>query len=103
MWCRRDEVVKETQLVQRVLAESLQHRSFLEAGEPLCFEVPPVPGPVVSAVRLGDQLLVRRTDFAPEAGPAALKIDGVSFEIPSAPGRCQVLPLPRADLNRESR
>ncbi|HOQ28640.1 MAG TPA: hypothetical protein PLH36_07860, partial [Armatimonadota bacterium] len=60
---------------------------------PFTFHVPPKPGPVVSGLRLGNRVLVRRTEFDDTPGPVSLKIDGKTLAVPRAPGRCQVLTL----------
>lgn len=93
MWCMRDEVVKETRLVQEVYAASLRYKAFLDRGEPVCFDTPKQPGPVVSGLRLGDRVLVRRTDFEPAAGPVKLTVGGQTLTVPRAPGQCQMLQL----------
>jgi hypothetical protein len=91
-WCMAEETAKEIALIQQVYAASLEHRDFLENGTPVCFEVPREPAPVVSALRLGDRLLARRTDFGPDTGAVTLELaDGKAVEVPQAAGRCQVI------------
>ncbi len=64
LWCVASELPEEIRLVHEVYAESLAYRGFLDRGTPITFNVPQQPGPVVSGLRLGDHVLVRRTDFA---------------------------------------
>ncbi len=94
MWCRPEETAKELQLVQEVYAASLEFKEFLDRGQPVLFDVPSRPGPVVSALKLGDRLLVRRTDFTDDAQPVLCAIAGKEVQIPRAEGRCQLLTLP---------
>ncbi len=108
VWCVPEEVQKEVALAHEVYAASLEYADFLEQGEPLLFEVPSYEGPVVSAVRLGDRLLVRRTDFTPTEEQFLLTVEGLSAgpagqgvrqderlcaRIPRAEGRCQLVQL----------
>ena len=94
MWCTAPETLKETQLVQQVFAESLAYSEFIEQGTPVCFEIPRRPGAVVSALRLGDRLLVRRTEFGEAPAAAHLSVDGTAIPVPAAPGKCQILRIP---------
>jgi len=91
-WCRAEETAKEITLIQGVYAASLEYREFLDEGTPVCFGVPKEPAPVVSALRLGDRLLTRRTDFGPDAGAVTLELaGGKTVGVPKAEGRCQVI------------
>jgi hypothetical protein len=91
LWSPRAEALEESRLVHEVYRASHEYRDFLLRGTPLTFEVPKLPGPVVSASRLGSRLLVRRTDFDARDEPVRLMVDGQSLEIPRAPGRSQLL------------
>ncbi|HIE25800.1 TPA: hypothetical protein EYP66_00765 [Candidatus Poribacteria bacterium] len=93
VWCPREQTAVETRLVHQVYAESLQYREFLNAGEPITFDVPPQPGPVVSGLKLGDRLLLRRTDFDDTEVPVTLVVDGMKIEVLRVDGRCQVRKL----------
>ncbi len=93
MWCMRDELTKETRLVQQVYAASLQYKEFLDQGKPICFDTPTQPGPVVSGLRLGDRVLTRRTDFEPTTGQVKLTVGDQVLTVPRAAGQCQVLQL----------
>ena len=93
MWCTGEETVKEVQLISEVLGQALAYREFLDQGEPVLFDVPPEPGAVVSALRLGNRFLVRRSDFAEIAGPVNVTIGDATVAVPSAPGQCQVIEL----------
>ncbi len=93
MWCMRDELVKETRLVQEVYAASLRYKEFLDHGVPICFDTPKQPGPVVSGLRWGNRVLVRRTDFEPATGPVKLTVGGQTLSVPRVSGHCQILQL----------
>lgn len=93
LWCPREEAAEETRLVHQVWAASLEYREFLERGQPVVFDVPAQQGPVVSAVRLGERLLVRRTDFDGTSTPVKLPVGGKVVLVPRAEGRCQILSL----------
>ena len=94
MWCMAEETAKEIRLVHEVYAASLQYADWLTRGTPVHFDVPNRPGPVVSAVRLGERVLVRRTDFGKTDGePVTLQIAGKTLTVPPAEGRCVVLDL----------
>ncbi len=64
LWCVSKELPQEIRLVHQVYAASLQYRGFLDRGTPITWDVPKRAGSVVSGLRLGDRVLVRRTDFA---------------------------------------
>jgi len=95
MWCMPEETAKETQLIQEVYAAALEYKEFVDRGTPICLDVPITPGPVVSGLRLGDRLLVRRTDFGGEAGEVVVRLNGRDVKVPRVEGRCQVIPMPR--------
>lgn len=93
LWCPRNDTLKELPPVHQVYAASLQYADFLTNGEPVTFAVPHRPGPVVSAVRLGNRLLVRRTDFTHTREPVVLRMGDREVSVPRADGRCQILEL----------
>jgi len=93
LWCPTEEFEQELRPLHQVYAESLEYRDFLAQGEPVCFQVPKQPGPVVSALKLGDQLLVRRTDFDDTQTPVPLSVHGETLQVERAQGGCQILPL----------
>ena len=93
MWSPQQEGLKESQLVQQVYAASHAYRNFLANGQVVTFAVPPQPGPVVSALRLGTQLLVRRTDFDDRETPVLLQVDGQTIDVHRLKGHCQVFEL----------
>jgi hypothetical protein len=97
MWCGGNELAQETRPLHAVYAASLEYKEFLDRGEPVIFDMPKKPGPVVSALRQDNRLLVRRTDFG-EPGKAAkgkvkVKVDGKTISVPEARGQCQIIPL----------
>jgi len=93
MWCPREQAAVETRLVHQVYAESLQYQEFFNDGELITFDVPTQPGPVVSGIKLGKRLLLRRTDFDDRETAVPLVVDGMTVEVPRIEGRCQVREL----------
>lgn len=76
MWCRQSEAGEEVALVHEVWSEALRHAHWLRHGTPTTFDVPSMPGEVVSGMRVGDQVLVRRTQFgAKSPGQVSLRIE----------------------------
>jgi hypothetical protein len=95
LWCRSEEIGAEIRPLHEVWLSALEYKEFLDRGTPVTFDVPKAAGPVVSGLRLGNRLLVRRTDFSRGAGAGAvLSVDGRKIEIPPSRGRCQILVLP---------
>ena len=93
MWCPQTEAEIETRLVHRVYAASLQYREFLEHGESVTFDVPSQPGPVVSGLKLGSRLLLRRTDFDNRETAVRLRISGITVEVERVERECQIVSL----------
>jgi hypothetical protein len=93
LWCPESEIAQEIRPLHAAWAAALEFREFLDGGTPVTFDVPKQPGPVVSALRLGDRLLVRRTDFDGTREPVPLALDGLTVPIRRAEGRCQVLEI----------
>ena len=94
LWCQKHEAPKEVALLHGVWAEALQYADWLDRGEPITFDVPGRQQPVVSGLRIGNRLLVRRTDFDDsQKDPVVMEVAGTSVSIPAAPGRCQILNL----------
>ena len=95
LWCQTKENPLEVKLVHEVWAASLQFSPWIVQGTPVTFDVPARPGPVVSALRMNNKLLVRRTDFTPHSpDPVPLRIGKKTLMIPPAPGQNQVLVVP---------
>lgn len=92
-WSPREEALEESRLVHDVYRESHAYREFLLEGEPVTFEVPPRPGPVVSALRRGRQLLVLRSDFDDRDDPVLLEVDGARVEVGRTDGRPRIIAL----------
>ena len=76
-----------------VMDGMLAHREFLGAGEPVIFQVPGEPGTVVSGLRLGDRLLVRRTDFGDNTAPVTRRVGDRMVTIQRMDGRSHVIDL----------
>ena len=91
MWCQPEQVAVEARMVHQVYAQSLQYQEILNDGVPITFDVPPQPGPVVSGMRLGDQVLLRRTDFDDNNSPVSLMVDDVIVEVSRIDGQCQLV------------
>jgi hypothetical protein len=97
LWCVREELGQEVRLVHQVYADSLRFKEFLDRGEPVVLDVPQAEGPVLSGLRLGERLLVRRTDFADDRlvlQTVVLRVGDRMVQVPHAQGSCQVLTLP---------
>jgi hypothetical protein len=97
LWCPHGDIATELPPLHQVFAGALEYKGFLDRGTPVTFDVPGEPGPVVSALRLGDRLLVRRSDFTDFDKPVPLRVGKVDVQVPRKPGVCQLLTLPQAD------
>ena len=94
MWSQAAEYGKETQLLHEVWAASLEYADWLNRGTPIWFDVPSMPGPVVSGVRVGGRVLLRRTDFDDaHTDPVTIEIDGRMVSVPRVEGACQIIEL----------
>ncbi len=93
LWCTAEENAKEVELLHPVWAAAQEYGEFLERGTPICFDVPSQPGPVISGLRMGNRVLVRRTDFTDEKKPISIRVGGGTLEIRTAPGQCRVLEI----------
>ncbi len=80
-----NEVAQEVRPLHEVWSAALEYADFLDRGTPVTFDVPKTPGPVISGLRLGNRILVRRTDFGP-ASEASLLVDGRRIVVPVAAG-----------------
>ncbi|HWE01620.1 MAG TPA: hypothetical protein VG326_04360 [Tepidisphaeraceae bacterium] len=93
IFCNDAEAPKELRLLQEVYAASLQYKAFLDKGTPVTFAIPESAGPVVSGLKLGDRLLVRRTDFTDDDKPVMLTVGDQRVSIKRADGISQVIQL----------
>jgi hypothetical protein len=91
LWCGEPEYPEEVRLLHEVYAAAQEYGEFLDKAVPVSFSVPKTPAPAVSALRLGDRLLVRRTDFGRAKGPVTIDVAGKRIMIPESPGRCQII------------
>lgn len=98
LWCPARDVAAEIVPLHAVFAESLAHADFLEKGTAVSFDVPAAPGPVISGLRLGSRVLVRRTDFTDTTAPAVLRVGKARLQIPRLNGRCRVFALKRGQI-----
>jgi hypothetical protein len=102
LWCGESEYPEEVRLLHEVYAAAQEYGEFLDKGTPQIFSVPKSPAPVVSALRLRDRLLVRRTDFGTAKAPVTIEVAGRTITIPDTPGRCQILKIGPEERRRES-
>lgn len=86
LWCRHEETVEEVRLLMEAYDAIGAWPDFAEAGVPVLFNTPAEVGPVVSALKLGDRLLVRRTDFTDTTAPIPVVIDGHTIMVPRREG-----------------
>ena len=94
LWCGAEQAAKESRLVQQVYAAAQQYGQFLSEGTPINFDVPKLPGPVISGLELDGRILVRRTDFGPPStGAVSIAVGGKQIQVPPSPGRCQIILL----------
>lgn len=93
LWSPRKETETEVPLVHQVYAESLAYKEFLDRGKPITFDVPKEQGPVVSGLRLGERVLIRRTDFDDTTEPVKTKVGRKTLLIPRRDSECQILTL----------
>ena len=90
LWCGRKEFADETRLLHEVYAAAQEYGAFLDGGTPVTFDVPGEPGTVVSALRLGERLLVRRTDFNGLTDDVTLRVGSKTVTVKPSPGECVV-------------
>jgi len=93
-WCPDGESVKEVTLLQQVYRESTKYNEFLLNGEPINFDTPEKPGPVISGLMLGKRVLIRRSEFGGPGDVIEIKVQGKKISVPAKPGACQVFELP---------
>jgi len=93
MWCSPDEYAKEVSLVHEVYAAAQEYGEFLDHGLPVSFEVPSLPGTVISGLIYNDKVLVRRTDFGNNKGPVTVIAGTTPITVPYLPGTCQMISL----------
>lgn len=96
LWCMPDELGKEVRLVHEVYAAAQPYQGFLERGEPISFDVPTKPSTVISGMKLGNQVLARRTEFdSSNKGIVTLQLaqnTNEKVDVPAAAGN-QILPI----------
>ncbi|MHC4693113.1 MAG: hypothetical protein ACYS67_10265 [Planctomycetota bacterium] len=94
VWCGRQDAAKEIELVHQVYTEAQKYGEFMSKGTPINFNVPKQPGTVISGLRLGNRVLIRRTDFIEKDSPVEIIVDKVKIKVPVAHRRCRVISLP---------
>ena len=94
MWCCEHEMDDEIALVHQVWSESCSFSDWIQRGTPITFHVPSRQGPVVSGLRIGGTVLVRRTDFEENnSQPIEIPVASRTLSVPRSPGLCQILEL----------
>jgi hypothetical protein len=94
LWCGQKEAAKEIQLVHQVYDEAQQYGQFLSKGKPINFSIPKQPLTVISGLKLGDRVLVRRTDFKKSDKAVGIAVGDKRIKVRAAPQRCQIISLP---------
>jgi len=105
LWCMAGELPQEIRLVHEVDAASLEYRGFLDRGIPITFDVPKHAGVVVSGLKLGNRVLVRRTDFS-DSGRGDVRVQvpgGGEISVPRAVGNQIVDVRPRSNTKGHNR
>ncbi len=92
LWCGKKEAAREIRLVHEVYAKAQQYGRFLSHGEPITFNVPRQPGTIISGLKLGDSVLVRRTDFTQTSGPVEITVGDGKIKVAAVQG-CQIISL----------
>ncbi len=94
LWSGKKEWGEETRLLHETYVASLAYADWLNHGIPINFDVPRQAGPIVSGLRMGNRVLVRRTDFGkPQPSTVTLHVEGKTLEVPPVTGRCIILEL----------
>lgn len=93
VYAGRGQLAEELAPAHRVYAAALAYKEFLDRGRPVCFAVPSEPGPIVSGLKLGRRVLVRRTDFTPTRKAVELKVGSKTLRVGRAAGKAQILTL----------
>ena len=93
MWCSKEQYAEETKLVQEVYAAAQKYGKFLEHGVPVTFDVPEMPGSVISGLALKDSVLIRRTDFDKNHEPVQVLVGTKRITVKYGPGTCKVMAL----------
>jgi hypothetical protein len=92
LWCLPGELADEVRLVHQVYRESFRYSGFLTRGEPVTFDVPSEPSTVISGLRLGDQVLIRRSEYSATSAPESpvqvtlTKASNQQIEVPAIVG-----------------
>ena len=93
LWCDRKDAAKEVPLLHEVYSQSMEFNEFLLKGTPINFNIPKNPGTVISGLKLGNRVLIRRTDFVKSDKPIEMVVEGRKIEIKPSSGKCQIILL----------
>ena len=84
LWCLHEELEKEVALVHEVYAQSIEYNDYIQHGIPIDQYVPGAPSPVISGLRLGNKVLIKRNDFNLPSGNLSINLSETeSVEIPT--------------------
>lgn len=86
LWSPLDEMADEIKVLYEVYSESFKYNDFIINGEPIFWEIPEEPEPVISGLKLKDKLLIIRSDFKERKEKIKIKIDKKEIEIPVIKG-----------------
>lgn len=97
LWCTANELSIEVGLVHEVYADSMAYSDFIQRGTPISFEVPKDEGPVISGLRIGNRVLVMRTNFgSKQQNIEFVELDdNQQIEVPSESGLYILTAAPR--------
>ena len=93
LWCQTHENEREVELLHPVYREAQAYGEFLDNGTPVVFDVPERPGTVVSGLRLGDRVLIRRTDFVKNPEAVTVRVGTRNLPVPPVLDENQILRL----------
>lgn len=93
MWSRSNEFPEETRLVHEVYSSAQEYGEFLDKGWPVTFDVPDLPGSVISGLALDDKVLIRRTDFGTNHSPIEIMVGTKAISVEYSPGFCKIYNL----------
>jgi hypothetical protein len=84
LWCQQKELKKEIALVHEVYAKSMLHSEFIQNGTPIDQHVPGTNSAVISGLRLGNKVIVKRSDFNGSRKDLSINLSETEFiEIPA--------------------
>jgi len=91
LWSIPEELADEIKPLHEVWAAAQEYGQFLDHGEPVTFDVPRAPGTVISGLRLGDKVLVRRTEFVASDRPVEIMCGDRRIAVTAITGKCMIV------------